>query len=188
MTAVLLLLLLSLGGLYFLHWKQRHRLLVGKKFPAGIVLHHTASPPRMHGQLVDAAMIDTMHQHFTPVVDRNGKVYHIAYHYVILQDGSIQKGRPENLPGSHTRGHPDMLGIVLVGDFHQSSNRGQRGPLTPPPAQLAAAERLTMTLLAKYHLTTREVYLHRDLCQTACPGDHFPRQSFYTAIANPNHP
>ncbi|HEY3379032.1 MAG TPA: N-acetylmuramoyl-L-alanine amidase [Armatimonadota bacterium] len=155
------------------------------RFPNGIVIHHTASPPYLHGgRLVDAAVLDTMHAEkgFGAVRGRDGTVYHIAYHFVILQDGTVQRGRPEYLPGAHTLGHPEMLGIVLVGNFHGPSNLGNAGPLTPPPALLAAAARLTRELMANYHLSVRQVYLHRDLRPTACPGDHFPRATFYDAI------
>ncbi len=114
---------------------------------------------------------------------RTGREYHIGYHFLILQDGTIQTGRPEYLPGSHAKGHSQMLGIALVGNFQRDSNRGHCGPLSPPSAQLQAAIRLTRQLMAKYHLTPRDVYLHRDLRSTACPGDGFPRALFYQAIS-----
>ncbi|MHB9132197.1 MAG: peptidoglycan recognition protein family protein [Armatimonadota bacterium] len=167
-------------------WMHRHWLgrLPFHRFPSGIVIHHTATPPIIHGHRVDAATVEQMHirRRFTPVAGRDGKVYHIGYHYVVLQDGTVQPGRPEYLRGQHTSGYPDMLGIVLVGNFERFSNLGVQGPLTPPPAQLAAAERLTRTLMRKYGLTCGQVYLHRDLTATACPGDCFPRGAFYRAI------
>lgn len=39
----------------------------------------------------------------------------IGYHYVILEDGTIQNGRPEYWKGSHTRGYNNALGICLIG-------------------------------------------------------------------------
>ncbi|HEX2948060.1 MAG TPA: peptidoglycan recognition family protein [Armatimonadota bacterium] len=156
-----------------------------KRYPVGIVIHHTASGPLAGNRLVDMAFINTMHKsrHFHPVLGYDGKKYFIAYHYVILQDGTIQHGRPEYLPGAHTKGHPNMLGIVLVGDFDSRSNHGLYGPLIPPPAQLASAERLTKYLMRKYHLSVSNVYLHRDLRPTACPGNCFPRSEFYRGIS-----
>jgi len=174
---------------YVFHRPPVHALFVRPSFPAGIVIHHTATPPVVNGRRVDAAFIDRMHAlRGFRVVDRDGHVYHIGYHFLILQDGEVQRGRPETLPGGHTRGHSEMLGIVLVGNFHRASNRGHCGPLTPPAAQLAAAERLTLALMARYHLTPAEVYLHRDLCPTACPGDQFPEQAFRRAITPPTTP
>lgn len=152
--------------------------------PVGIVIHHTATPPTLNGVPVTVATIDAMHaRRGFAVTDTDGKIYHIGYHYLILQDGTVLPGRPEHLPGAHTRGYPDTLGIALVGDFQWSSNLGRHGPLTPPPAQLRAAEALTVTLLRKYHLTPATVHLHRDLALTLCPGDGFPRASFMRDIA-----
>jgi len=39
----------------------------------------------------------------------------IGYTYVILEDGTIENGRPEYWKGSHARGHNDALGICLIG-------------------------------------------------------------------------
>ena len=40
----------------------------------------------------------------------------IGYHYVILEDGTIQKGRPEYWKGSHARGYNEAIGICLIGE------------------------------------------------------------------------
>jgi N-acetyl-anhydromuramyl-L-alanine amidase AmpD len=40
----------------------------------------------------------------------------VGYHYVILEDGTVENGRPEYWPGSHVRGHNShSLGICLIG-------------------------------------------------------------------------
>lgn len=185
-AAHVVILLLFVGVISGLWWWFLHRHIVSRAvhgFPTGIVIHHTATPPTVGGKLINVASIDAMHarQGFG-IQDDDGQVYHIGYHFLILQDGRILRGRPEHLPGAHTKGHPDMLGIALVGNFQRSSNRGHCGPLTPPRAQLKAAERLTRELMAKYGLPVSNVYLHRDLGQTSCPGDGFPRRKFYTAL------
>lgn len=147
-------------------------------FPTGIVIHHTATGP-----WETVATIDAMHaRRGFNVTDTDGTVYHIGYHYLVAQDGTVLPGRPEHLPGAHARGHSDMLGIALIGNFQSTSNRGQYGPLTPPPAQLRAAEALAASLLRKYQLSTHNVYLHRDLGQTLCPGDRFPREEFFQGM------
>lgn len=47
----------------------------------------------------------------------------IGYHYVILRDGSIEKGRPDDIPGAHVKGHNhDSLGICLVGGLDKEGN------------------------------------------------------------------
>lgn len=40
----------------------------------------------------------------------------IGYHTVILEDGTIENGRPLYWIGSHTRGFNDAEGICLIGD------------------------------------------------------------------------
>jgi len=40
----------------------------------------------------------------------------IGYHYVILEDGTIENGRPEYWKGSHAKGYNDAVGICLIGD------------------------------------------------------------------------
>ena len=185
-VAHIVILVLFVGVLGGFWWRHAHRHVARRAvrgFPAGIVIHHTATPPVLRGQPVTVATIDAMHaQRGFATRDADGRVYHIGYHFLIQQDGTVLRGRPEHLPGAHTKGYPNMLGIALVGNFQRSSNRGRCGPLTPPRAQLRAAETLARQLMAKYGLTGANVYLHRDLCRTACPGDGFPRQAFHRAI------
>ncbi len=40
----------------------------------------------------------------------------IGYHFVILEDGTVEAGRPPYWKGSHARGHNDALGICLIGE------------------------------------------------------------------------
>ncbi|MHB0936936.1 MAG: peptidoglycan recognition protein family protein [Armatimonadota bacterium] len=188
-AAHVVILILFAGAFSGLWWWHLHRHVVSRAvrgFPSGIVIHHTATPPAVRGKLINVASIDAMHaRRGFAVRDADGHVYHIGYHFLVLQDGRVLRGRPEHLRGAHTKGHPDKLGIALVGNFQRSSNRGRCGPLTPPRAQRLAAERLTRELMQKYGLPDSSVYLHRDLGQTACPGDGFPRATFYRAIREP---
>ena len=39
----------------------------------------------------------------------------IGYHYVILEDGTVENGRPEYWTGSHAKGFNDAIGVCLVG-------------------------------------------------------------------------
>src|SRR5918994_572197 len=68
---------------------------VGPPPPAGIVIHHSATPGVVGGQYVGAALIDRSHKRRGYAVKYRGKVYHIGYHYVIREDGVIEPGRPE---------------------------------------------------------------------------------------------
>ena len=40
----------------------------------------------------------------------------IGYHYVILEDGTVEAGRPTYWIGSHAKGYNDAVGICLIGD------------------------------------------------------------------------
>src|SRR5262249_35965680 len=94
----------------------------------------------------------------------------------ILPDGTVEAGRPEELPGAHARQHNDTLGICLVGDFDRNDNPdGDKGPLEPSLAQKRALETLLARLRAKDHLSPAAAHPHREVVPTtACPGDCFP--------------
>lgn len=153
-------------------WRQ-----VLPRRPGGIILHHSATPQLISGKQVDEAFIDRMHARrgFNyPTAWRN---YHIGYHYLILGDGTIQPGRPEWMPGSHTKLHNDQLGICLIGDFSSADNPdGRYGPMTPTAAQLKSLDQLLRTLITRYDYSPQDIHRHRDYAQTACPGDRFPFQ------------
>ena len=167
------LLNLPLAGLYGrlnLDWWR-----VLRRHPAGIILHHTATPDVVEGKRVDAVFIGREHARRGFGVTVDGRTIHIGYHYLILRDGTVQPGRPEDVPGSHTRGHNDQLGICLVGNFSSSANpRGEHGSMAPSPQQLAALDKLLKQLIRKYHFRPKHLHRHRDYAPTACPGDRFP--------------
>lgn len=143
--------------------------------PTGIILHHSASPAVAEGERVDADLIDRWHARRGFLGLGGKRVYHIGYHYVILPDGTIQHGRPENMRGAHCRGHNDQLGICLVGNFSSGANpSGAYGPPRPTPAQLEALDHLLKTLIARYGFAPADLHRHRDYAQTACPGDRVP--------------
>lgn len=65
------------------------------------------------GQEVNAATIRKWHT--DPPPKGNGW-RDIGYHYVILRDGTVEKGRPLDQIGAHVRGHnAHSVGICLVG-------------------------------------------------------------------------
>ncbi|MDO8683249.1 MAG: peptidoglycan recognition family protein [Armatimonadota bacterium] len=146
--------------------------------PPGIIVHHSASPPRAMGRIIDAAALDRMHAHRGFSKCYKGKVYHIGYHFVILQDGAVQAGRPIGCRGAHTHGreiYNRHIGICLVGNFSSAANRnGSQGPIRPTKAQLRALAKLCSSLMDEYGIKTANIKRHRDVNQTECPGDRFP--------------
>ena len=70
-----------------------------------IVIHCSASP---QGRGDTAETIHQWHQ--------EREWTGIGYHFVILEDGTVEAGRPEYWDGAHARGYNDRsLGICLIG-------------------------------------------------------------------------
>ena len=78
-----------------------------------IVVHCSASP---QGRGDNAATIHKWH------LDRGWSG--IGYHHVILEDGTLEPGRPPYWTGAHCRGHnTDSVGICLIGMGGDATNR-----------------------------------------------------------------
>lgn len=112
-----------------------------------IVIHCTAT---REGQDIDAATIRRWHL-------RQGW-NDIGYHFVIQIDGDVERGRPEEIPGSHVRGfNTGSIGVVYVGGLDAQG----RAKDTRTPAQQTAMAQLVRSLLRAY--PGAEVVGHRDL-------------------------
>ncbi|HOJ22439.1 MAG TPA: peptidoglycan recognition family protein [Armatimonadota bacterium] len=182
MPRLCILLLVPVG--IWLFWQPDTLRLFLSRRPESIIIHHSASPPRVHGRPVDAAAIDAMHARRGFGIVHEGKVYHIGYHYVVLPDGTVQAGRPEECVGAHARHvNEHSLGICLVGNFHSAENpSGAQGPVRPTPAQMDALIELCARLCRTYRIPVERVCRHRDVGETACPGDRFPFETFQSHL------
>lgn len=88
----------------------------------------------------------------------------IAYHYYVRQDGTVYRGRPEDMTGGHTSNYnSNSIGICFEGNFETE---------TMSEAQLNAGIALIEDIKTRY--PDIEVLGHRDLNSTACPGANFP--------------
>lgn len=155
-----------------------------RPFPHGIVIHHTATGPTSRGRPVNAALVSEWHrERGFCCTTADGQVYHIGYHFLILPNGAIERGRPESMEGAHARQRNDTLGICLVGNFHRPANpRELQGPLSPSARQMGALRSLLGGLMRRYRLSPAEVYLHREVVPTtSCPGDCFPESEVRAA-------
>lgn len=113
------------------------------------IIHCSASE-----MLSDAESIRTLH------IKRNGWK-DIGYHYVIKRDGTIEKGRAEDVVGAHCEGHnQDSIGVCLCGIKMFDI------------VQLEAMRGLVRSLLTKYNLTYMNVLGHYelDLHGKSCPN------------------
>ncbi|MCA1595207.1 MAG: peptidoglycan recognition protein family protein [Chloroflexi bacterium] len=147
--------------------------------PEGIVLHNSDTPSRMADGPVNAHLLERMHRHDHPswATEFEGKTYYIGYHYVILPDGRVQKGRPDHCLGCHARKHNHWLGICVVGAFE--SIRHHWWPSRPTEPQIRSLVQLCEQLMDEYDIPLDRVKRHEDVQPgTLCPGVRFP----YAAI------
>jgi N-acetylmuramoyl-L-alanine amidase len=91
----------------------------------------------------------------------------IGYHFFIRLDGTIEKGRPLEIPGSHARGYNNRsIGICYAG--------GLDGDMKPSDTRTAAQKNsmeALVTILKIVHGDHLEIVGHRDLPNVAkaCP-------------------
>ena len=90
----------------------------------------------------------------------------IGYHYVIHLDGTIVKGRKDDVVGAHCLGHnANSLGVCYIGGLDQD---GHTAKDTRTPEQKVALESLLKTLTLTH--SEAVVYGHRDFSDKACPS------------------
>jgi N-acetylmuramoyl-L-alanine amidase len=143
--------------------------------PTGIVLHHTAVIPGQEKPPKSERAVDQYHEERGFEILCSGRLYHVAYHYLVMANGAVRAGRPERCEGAHASGYNSYLGISIVGDFSSRDNpAGARGPEKPTRAQIAALVRLCRRLRARYRIPLQNIIRHRDIANTECPGDRFP--------------
>lgn len=77
-----------------------------------------------------------------------------GYHFLVIKDGSIYRGRPENKLGAHTSNYnTGSLGICFEGKYNTEEM---------PETQLKVGQELIKYLLNKYKLNKSNVYKHKD--------------------------
>jgi hypothetical protein len=88
----------------------------------------------------------------------------IGYHYLIDPAGRVWAGRPLKWQGAHVaKKNAGNLGICCLGNFQQ-----QR----PSEAQVAALDRFVVSQMQRYSVPTSQVFTHRELGSTVCPGNN----------------
>lgn len=128
--------------------------------PKEIIIHCSATPA---GENFSASDIDRWH--------RERGFACIGYHYVILRDGRVQKGREETAIGAHCLGHnATAIGICYIGGCPARSNKDwQKHAIdTRTPEQKSALRKLIADIRARWGKLS--VYGHRDFANKPCPG------------------
>lgn len=121
-----------------------------------LIVHCSATP---EGRDVKIETIKDWH-----VNDNHWK--DIGYHYVIELDGSIHKGRDENVIGAHCSGqNANSIGICYVGGVAKD---GKTPKDTRTDAQKQSLLKLLKELKAKYPNAT--IHGHREFAAKACPS------------------
>jgi hypothetical protein len=152
-----------------------------------IVYHHTT-------QHSDAPFAEIVKE-----FDRKG--WTTGYHCVVFQDGTIRILCRWDRFGNHAKPHNShSFGIAFQGNFEPNPNvpcsnvDGRLGILTPKPAQLQAAARVTAMyalmhgIHPKFHsakITTGRptgIMPHNIIAAKACPGSNFPKAEFEDLI------
>ncbi len=150
--------------------------------PVGIIIHHSATLPD-NKVPANEQEVDRFHQARGFDVVCFGKIYHVAYHYLINPDGKVVAGRPEHCEGAHARGYNSYLGISVLGDFSSVDNpTGAKGLIRPTAAQMKSLEQLCRRLMREYRIPVQRVLRHSDVARTRCPGDRFPFPAFLHAL------
>lgn len=118
-----------------------------------IIVHCSAT---LEGRSFNAADIDRWH--------RQRGFSQIGYHYVVLLDGVIERGRPEEVVGAHCKGHNrQSIGVCYIGGL-DSSNKPKD---TRTAAQRHALRQLMRELKQRFHAAT--VHGHCEFAAKACP-------------------
>lgn len=129
-----------------------------------ITVHHSADrePPHLDGTVAaSAAAVRSIQKAHV-----DGKETHfgdIGYHFLIDPYGKVFQGRDLKYQGAHASGDNNVqnIGICMIGNFDEEH---------PTDAALASLRKLLDELRNEYKIPRNEVFTHKDLKNTACPG------------------
>lgn len=128
----------------------------------GIVLHHSG--------VTVLQSVETIHNYH-----KNKGWAGIGYHYYVRKDGSVYRGRSENMAGSHCPGvNSTSIGICAEGDFEQEIMND---------IQKKAIVELIKDIKSRYNI--KWIKGHREILSTDCPGANYPLQEIID-LANNN--
>ncbi len=98
----------------------------------------------------------------------------IGYQYYVRKDGSVYRGRPENMAGAHCPGvNSNSIGICAEGNFNEE---------TMPEVQKQAIIELVKDIKSRYDI--KWIKGHREILATSCPGENFPLEEIKNAVEN----
>lgn len=140
-----------------------------KKIPVTeIVIHCSATRPEwMAGRTTKEKVSEIRRWH---IEDRGWK--DIGYHWLIDRDGTIYRGRAENVIGAHVSGHnAGTIGVCLLGGFGSSEKDGFEKHYTR--YQASALRRLLVDIGLRTKIEKITGHNQYDN-KRACPGFYVP--------------
>lgn len=134
-----------------------------------IILHYAATPVDKD---FSVASLEASHRqrNFSSYY-KDGRIYHIGYHYYIRKDGTIVSCRPEYIRGCHTSGYnARSIGVCYEGGCPESTTKGWQniGLDTRTLAQKASILGLLKELRQRYPGAT--IHGHNEFANKPCPG------------------
>lgn len=127
----------------------------------GIVLHHSG--------VSVLQSVETIHNYHKNTKGWAG----IGYHYYVRKDGSIYRGRPENMAGAHCPGvNSTSIGICAEGNFDEE---------TMSDVQKNAIIELVKDIKTRHNIWIKG---HREVISTSCPGSNFPLEEIVNIVEN----
>lgn len=118
-----------------------------------IIIHCSATKP---GQKCNAKIIGRWH--------REKGYKSIGYHYVILEDGTVEKGRPESEMGAHCVGYnSSSIGICYVGGLDKKGL-----PFDTRTAKQKEALRDLVNGICVRHVI-KDIAGHNEFANKSCP-------------------
>jgi len=172
---ILAVCVLAASGFAYRHGPHWPYMLLHPRAP-GVIVHHSATDARAGGGNVNAALLDEAHSRRGWEIRDSHNTYHIGYHFVILPDGTVERGRPEWLPGAHARGNNHYRGICLVGNFNRT---------LPTSRQMQSLLKLVRFLQSRYGIPKVRIYGHNTTPgarATDSPGKRFPMAKLKTML------
>lgn len=125
----------------------------------GIVLHNSG--------VTVLQSVETIHNYH-----KNKGWAGIGYQYYVRKDGSVYRGRPENMAGAHCPGvNSTSIGICAEGNFNEENMSN---------VQKNAIIDLIKDIKSRYNI--KWIRGHREMLATSCPGTNFPIEEIKNAV------
>lgn len=140
-----------------------------------LMLHHGAGQP---GETVEQMRAQHKRQGWRD----------IGYHYVLQRAapdftrGHLKVGRPDTQSGAHagvSNYNAHGIGLCVPGYFHPGHALSEHMPESLYQDLLAAV----LHLMQHYDIPFEHLKAHRDVKQTACPGEWFPMMRLRVDVA-----